>query len=146
MKKVIYTIAIAAFATVLISSCAKPGCTDKNATNYNASAKKDDGTCNYEGSVVFWYGKTSADELILDGSTALTYYVDGILVGSSAASVYWTGAPECGQAQSITSKKDLGIVKTKTHTYSIKDQAGDIIWAGTQTWTANTCLKLELTY
>lgn len=146
MKKVIYTIAIAAFATVLISSCAKPGCTDKNATNYNASAKTDDGTCNYEGSVVFWYGQTTATKLGAAGSTALTYYVDGILAGSSAASIYWTAAPECGQAQSVTSKKDLGIVKSKSYTFSIKDQTGTEIWAGTQTWTANTCLKLELTY
>lgn len=146
MKKVIYPFAFAVFAMVLVSSCAKEGCTDKNAMNYNDKAKKDDGTCTYQGSIVFWYGQSTATKLGTAGATALTYYVDGILVGSSAASIYWTGAPDCGQAQSVTSVKDLGIVKSKTYNYSIKDQAGVEVWGGTQTWTGNTCLKLELTY
>jgi len=30
------------------------GCTDPTSTNYNSAASKDDGTCSYEGSVLFW--------------------------------------------------------------------------------------------
>lgn len=61
-----------------------------------SEVKKDDASCQYESKEVFWYNQTTADSLIADGATALTYYVDGQVVGSSAAFVYWTGAPNCG--------------------------------------------------
>jgi hypothetical protein len=36
-------------AAVAVTSCKKEGCTDPTATNYNADAKKDDGSCTYPG-------------------------------------------------------------------------------------------------
>jgi len=33
---------------VVVTSCKKKGCTDENAINYSAEAKKDDGSCSYE--------------------------------------------------------------------------------------------------
>ncbi|MEI6879913.1 MAG: hypothetical protein WCK82_01040 [Bacteroidota bacterium] len=145
MKKLL-TIMGVALLTAFVSGCGKSGCTDANAVNFESGAKKDDGSCTYKGNVVFWYGKTTAASLAAIGSTALTYYVDSKLVGSGAASVYWTGAPECSQAQSVTITEDLGIAKNKTYSYSIKDQDGDEIWTGVVNFTANTCLKMELTY
>jgi len=44
------SLTLLAFCFILISfnySCKKKGCTDTAATNYNAKAKKDDGTCVY---------------------------------------------------------------------------------------------------
>lgn len=46
----------------------------------------------------------------------------------------------------VTITEDLGIAKNKTYTYFIKDQDGDEIWTGVVNFTANTCLKIELTY
>lgn len=34
-------------STLMVSSCKKKGCMDETATNYNADAKKDDGSCEY---------------------------------------------------------------------------------------------------
>ena len=44
MKHVITVVMIAALS-VALSSCARKGCTDENATNYDSKATKDDGSC-----------------------------------------------------------------------------------------------------
>ena len=47
MKKTLFTLSLAAVAALSFQSCKKEGCTDATANNYNAEAKKDDGTCLY---------------------------------------------------------------------------------------------------
>lgn len=42
-----YSILFLAFLLIGFGSCRKKGCTDSAATNYDAKAKKDDGTCTY---------------------------------------------------------------------------------------------------
>ena len=46
MKKLVVVLTILA-TTASITSCRKKGCTDTSATNYDAEAKKDDGTCEW---------------------------------------------------------------------------------------------------
>lgn len=143
MKKVILGLLI--LGTTAMTSCKKEGCTDPGSTTYNADAKKDDGTCNYQGEAVFWYGQSASDFLVNDGATTLTFYVDGDIVGSTATSVYWTSGPDCGANASITVAKDLGGVKTQSYSYSVKDQTGFEYWSGTLNFNANTCFTIELT-
>jgi hypothetical protein len=149
MKKVVTLIISLSLlgGLAVISSCKKEkvkGCMDKDSKNYNSIAEEDDGSCAYEGSIVFWYNKATSDTLSAYGATAFTYYVDGKVVGSSAAAVYWSGAPNCNQSSSITVNKDLGGVKNKTYTYSVKDQLGIEYWTGTANFTANTCTAIQL--
>ena len=131
---------------LLFTSCKKEGCTDADAQNYNSEAKKDDGTCTFEAKHVVWYGETAANALVADGATSLTYYVDGQIVGSGAANLYWTSAPDCGQDGSITISRDLGSVKTQSYTYSVVDQTGWEYWSGIFNFNANTCTTIELTW
>lgn len=142
MKRFNYSVLILAFA--LLSSCKKEGCTDQQATNYDENAKKENGTCTYEGTHVFWYGEDAAEFLINDGASSLTFYVDNQIIGSSAASVYWTSAPECGQASSITVTKQLGNVKTQAYNFEVIDQTGWVYWEGTLNFNANQCISFEL--
>jgi hypothetical protein len=147
MKSVkILTIGLLITGSTFFSSCKKEGCTDPDSKTYDAKAKKDNFTCLYEGSVILWYGQSASTGLQDDGATTLTYYVDGEIVGSSATSVYWTSSPDCGQNASITVTKDLGSVKNKSYTYSVKDQTGYEYWKGVLNFTANTCLANELSW
>ena len=128
----------------MISCSKEQGCTDIDATNFSETAQEDDGSCGYKGRNIIWYGKTTAEKLVADGATTLTYYVEGSVVGSSAASVYWTGSPNCGIDGSVTISKDLGNVKSKSFSYSVKDQTGYEYFVGTLNFSANTCEAIEL--
>jgi len=142
MKKVILGLLV--LGTTVMTSCKKEGCTDPDSTTYNADAKKDDGTCNFQGEVVFWYGQDASDFLVNDGATTLTFYVDGEIVGSTATSVYWTASPTCGSNASITVTKNLGGVKTQSYSYRVEDQTGWEYYNGTLNFNANSCFALEL--
>src|SRR5512133_3255064 len=132
------------------NSCKKDnkirGCMDKDSKEYSPTAQEDDGSCLYEGSIVFWYSKIASDGLIADGATALTFYMNSQVVGSSAASVYWTAAPDCGQNGSISVTEDLGKVKTHAYSLSVKDQTGFEYWTATVNIDANTCTQYQLTW
>jgi hypothetical protein len=132
----------------LSDSCKKNdkirGCTDKDSQNYNPSAQQDDGSCLYEGQVVFWYDQTASAGLVADGATALTFYLNTQVIGSSATTVYWATAPDCGQDGSITVTEDLGKVKTHAYALSVQDQTGHEYWTSTVNVDANTCLQFQL--
>lgn len=148
MKKIspAHILTLALICTLSITSCKQDGCMDPDSKTFNADADRDDGSCKYEGSIVFYYKESSSNQLVTDGSTALTYYLDGNIIGSSAANVFYTSAPNCGSNGSISKTIDLGSNKSKSITYKVVDDFGDTIWMGTYTVTANTCNQLELIY
>lgn len=146
MKKSIY-LALAIVSMMLFSSCRHKGCTDVIATNYCDKCKKNDGSCTYQAKAIFWYNQATADSLNTYGITSLVYYVDGSVIGSSAANVYWSGAPTCGQSGSVGVTKSLGNSPSKSFSYSVKDNSGNEIWAGTLNLNAkNSCLETQLAW
>lgn len=144
MKFKLFTLITVLGMVILASSCAKEGCTDPDATNFDADAKDDDNTCQYEGKVVFWQDELSAEDFADQGVNTLYFYIDGELVGSSAANVYWSGAPDCGTPATITFVENLGSVKNKSYTYSVTDEDDFEWYSGVVNITANTCTSLEL--
>jgi hypothetical protein len=146
MKK-ISLILIVGLSLISLQSCRpEEGCTNKDATNYSPDAEKDDGSCKYKGEIVFWYDATTSANLIDYDSMSLKFYVDGNLVGSTASSVYWNSAPNCGQNSSITVSKDLGSDKSKSANYQVKDEYDEVLWQGSVTFEANTCSKYRLEF
>ena len=132
---------------LFLGSCAKEGCADGIADNFCEDCKKDDGSCTYSASVQFLYGQSTATNLVTDGSTSLTYYIGNTIVGSSAASVYYTGDPSCGESGVVKQTKQLGKDKSNAATYKVVDDIGDIIWSGNATFDASrSCTSIQLTY
>jgi hypothetical protein len=145
MKKKLYLILSIATLSTMVSCKKEEGCTDKNATNYSESAEKDNGSCSYKGTIVFWYNGSTSEYLYNLSSESLTFYVGGNVVGSTAATQYWTGAPSCGANASITVERDLGTSKSKSYSYEVVDNDGYQVWAGNVEFEANTCTAIQLT-
>lgn len=98
-------IAFVAIAALSLTGCRKEGCTDENASNFNPDAKKDDGSCLYEGSTVAlkfdhrWgntFGPFSMNEdLTHPGTqnhinfTTLNYYISNVKL-KNADGTWWT--------------------------------------------------------
>jgi hypothetical protein len=123
-KAIILMLSVSA---LFVSSCRKAGCIDMDATNYSASAKKSDGSCTYAESLIFWQDQASAQSW--SGiATNLYYYVDGQLVGSSAANVYFTGTPSCSQNGLTSALIDMGKNKSKSINVKVVDDTGFEWW------------------
>ena len=130
---------------VIFSGCKKKeGCMDRNSYTYDSDAEVDDGSCQYKGSIVFYYDKSTADSMYEWGITSLTFYVDNELVGSSAATVYAVYPPNCGDNGSVTYDKDLGSLDHKISTYQVLDQDGYEVFSGLIEFNGNVCAKGHL--
>lgn len=139
-------IAICVMALAFMSCKKDPvkGCKTSYATNYNSSAEEDDGSCTYESKVIFWQDQTNASSWSGLGVTALTFYVDGQIIGSCAASVYNTSAPTCSGNGLASVTKSLGNSSSKSFSFSIKDQTGVSRYSGSLTIDGSTCLIQRL--
>ena len=117
MKKIIMKVAaVCLVAGVVLTSCAKKGCTDSDATNYDSSATQNDGTCTFKAGVDMWF--STAPNVVFPGCGSVTYYVNGALIGSSAGNVYSISQPSCSGGAAHSSY-DLGSAKTVTYSYKV---------------------------
>ena len=82
------------FFTIGIAGCAKEGCTNSNACNYDSSAKKDDGTCYYN--CGGGGGNTTAPLIYYRWTEDLSYlsWSDGLWCDVSVAPYYNNSHPD----------------------------------------------------
>jgi hypothetical protein len=95
----------------IIESCAKKigGCMDTNATNFNINANENNGTCQYQGKVVFWWNQAFADSCSHAGVDSVKIYTRGILqCATSVPTQSWSSAPDCGSASVLAFSIPLG--------------------------------------
>lgn len=138
--KNIFTLSLAVVtALASFTGCKKEGCNDPDATNYDVDADKDDGSCIFEGSVVFWYNAATADFMQSLGVDELNFYVDGNLVGTRNINDFYTTQPDCGDAGSITVVKSLDDKKSRNFSFSIEDQENFLLDVGVFGIRANEC-------
>jgi hypothetical protein len=125
MKKTITTIYIIAIALTMITftSCEKEvfGCTDPSSTNYDPYATDDNGTCEYNGNVTFWYNSVGTDATVTIGGQ--TFFITGY---------YPTYNPTCGSDKCANFTLEVG-------TYSYHASSTWSTWNGNIAVTKNGC-------
>jgi hypothetical protein len=147
MKKSIVIAGAAALMLVGVS-CGKKGCIDANADNYNAAAKRDDGSCLYTGNILFWYDQdTYLNYIIPAGWDSLEYFIEDSSYGTWDVDNAWTDAtaPTCSSLGVFVAHVDMGEQANKLHNWSVKDAAsGAVAFSGSEVFTGGGCYSIQL--
>lgn len=142
LKIISYALLLSLLVT---GACKRSACTDKNAENYSNKAKKDDGSCTYKGSHVFWFAPLNTPSQ--NNVQFVNVYVDNQLIGGMSTNSLLAGPPECGSA-GVTYYADMGGEKTKLVSYSVRytDPGGNEnqIYTGTIQIKGGDCTNLQL--
>ncbi len=143
MKSTILT--LSAVVVLFSTSCRKSGCTDRDASNYSESAKKDDGSCTYRAQLIVWWKQDVAQNLINDQTTSLKLYANGVLGATSMANVFYPSIPHCDQQSQacLWYNFDLGKNKSQLINYEVRAQDDWLYWTNTTTLSAG-CNTIEL--
>lgn len=142
--KFTYLLFIASF--LAISSCKKEGCTDELANNTSSEATKDDGSCTYTSSVVFWHTATTRSALSNQGVSSLNFFLDGSPLGTTGITTVYTSAPDCEEQTAFVRKIAYDEQSVKILNYEVTNQSNQLIFSGTITFKAGECISQELTY
>lgn len=129
---------------IAFSSCKKKGCTNPIATNYEEKAKKEDGSCTYEGYNVLWFNQESAGNLLSDGVYDIYYYVNGTLVDSSYVTNTHETSPNCGEEYAVTITESLASQTKGNASFYALDQDGYQLWNGSLNFEAGVCISVQL--
>lgn len=102
------------------SNCStKQGCTDPDSIQFDASADEDDGSCKYEGSVVFWFDANTSIFLNNNYIHYIDVFVNDSLIGGLVANSSYLNPPECNQG-GVTYYEYLGVEKQDFISFEIR--------------------------
>lgn len=118
---------------------------DDEATNYDEKAKKSDGSCKYEASILWWYNDVTSNWLENTVNTSqIKIKVDNIVIATSDVTNFWSQAPSCGDAGSLTYGIEMVNIKQSTVSYYVQDDNKNSLWSGDVVLTPNDCIQIKL--
>ncbi len=135
MRRIIFVSAV-----LLLVSCKREGCTDSQAINYSEKAKKNDGSCQYESTIAFWFDESVSDFYQSFDITEFRFFVEDQLVGSADINDFLISAPTCGDEGTVTYTRSLNLSKNAHFDWQITDQEDDPIQYGEWYATGNGCV------
>lgn len=144
MRK-IYTILLPLVFVLIGSSCAKPGCNNIEAENFDAEAKQNDGTCTYAGNVNFWCLPVVSDSLKnIEGHTMLRFELEGEIVDSTATDFFFAAGGQCGLTGTKTIKRTYTGNTERYYKYRVKGNGFTTIYEDIIEIKANECTMIQL--
>lgn len=144
MKKITQIAAITVFSVFGLLSCAKPGCTDDRATNFNADARDDDGTCTYRGDISFWCLPSVSESLVDAGHTMLRFELEGQIVDSIETVFFFSPSGECNTPGVKTLPREDLPYEFRHYKYRVRGAGFATLYEGFITLDANECLSVKL--
>lgn len=153
MKTLIFYIGLALTCATILNSCTrKEGCTDPSAINYCEDCKKSDGSCIYQGSMVFWWKQNFATHITSYGSIRMKVYLNEKYTGevylykSGGQLKHWTSAPVCNDKDAITITKNLYETQTMQARFEFVCAGGSCLISKTAqiTFSPNSCNSYEI--
>jgi hypothetical protein len=142
--KQLFIITLSLFVLSGTYSCKRKGCTYDSATNFSKKAKLDDGSCEFESRVSFWFNQNTSNYLMGSGVTTLHIYVSDVAVGEIAVSDWSVGA-DCG-GLNLTVPNKYPEFENQVIKYEARSQSGTLYFSGTFSAIPNSCQSVELTY
>lgn len=142
MKKLIFLLPI----FLVLFACKKKGCIDSYADNYSAENEKDDGSCLYSASLIFWMDSTTAANLNVDGHNSVKITVEGNNSGQYYTSNYTNHAPTCNDTLGYETRIGLGAETAQSVSYGVSTLDGTSIASGEIKLDATKCAIINFTY
>lgn len=103
----------------VFASCKKEGCMDNNANNYDSEAKKDNASCLYEASAIFWISASTSTSYQNSFIDELKVYIDGNYVGKMSTNSSLLSAPDCEAGGGVSYFEDLQTSSSKVVKYEV---------------------------
>lgn len=129
MKRTTLWMASLALSAAMFTGCAKEGCTDAAAINFNADAKNSDGSCQWDADVIFWFD--SAFRTFMDdfGISEIRVFLGGDFIGAMVPDDYLTAQPDCSSSAGLLATHRISGVRTPNVMLRIEDQDGFLVEA-----------------
>jgi len=125
-------------------SCKRHGCNDPNAKNYNVSANKNNGSCLYEGQIIFWLDSTTAHSADSANIETLFVYHNGNLMDQMSISNHSEDAPASDDTSGINFMLDMGYYDSGDFLFHVYDEDTIERWSSIHPVIAGSCVKVEL--
>ncbi len=109
------------------------GCTDASASNYNSSANTSDGSCVYSTQVTVWTAMSSFP----CGTAAIDVYIDDLYEGT--LSYYYTSNPGCGASGGVSTYVTPG-----SHKFFAQCSSGSYTWGPYYYTVSGSCYTWEV--
>ncbi|WP_070137121.1 hypothetical protein [Crocinitomix algicola] len=106
MKRIFFLVTVGVFG---LTACKTEGCTNPLASNFNADAEKDNGSCTYESDILVYLDETDASLYQGDHPDMdhIKIFLDGAEIGKQSIFKSKTLFPECGDTACFNHKVQL---------------------------------------
>ena len=142
MKLLFYSILI----TLVSLSCKKEGCTDPKSIDFSEDAKKNDGSCTYQTTVMFWLDESDVPNYESNGVSELNVYVNDELKTVVPVANSLASKPFCGTDNDFSKSYtfNMGKESSRSYTYAIIGDDGETWKSGSWSGTGNGCISIDI--